>query len=71
MAYTDRGSGSAIMSAIIGLFIAVVLVIKTYHFKLKSLFTGKASDREIETNQALEDKEKHWQRAHFQPDLFR
>jgi hypothetical protein len=58
MAYIDPGSGSAIMSAIIGLFVAVGLAIKTYWYKLKSLFAGKTSDPEVEANQELEDGEK-------------
>lgn len=41
MAYIDPGSGSAIMSAIIGFFVASGLVIKTYWYKIKSIFTGK------------------------------
>ena len=57
-AYIDPGSGSAIMSAIIGLFVAVGLAIKTYWYKLKSLFTGKASDPDLGANQDLEDREK-------------
>ena len=36
-AYIDPGSGSAIMSAVIGFFVAVGLVVKTYWYKLKSL----------------------------------
>ena len=44
MAYIDPGSGSAIMSAIIGLFVAVGLAIKTYWYKLKSFFTGKKNN---------------------------
>lgn len=40
-AYLDPGSGSAIVSAIIGAFVAAGLVVKTYWYKLKSLFTGK------------------------------
>lgn len=43
-AYIDPGSGSAIMSAIIGFFVAVGLVIKTYWYKIKSIFTGKKSN---------------------------
>ena len=57
MAYIDPGSGSAIMSAIIGLFVAVGLAIKTYWYKLKSLFRGKASDLDIETSQEPEERE--------------
>ena len=41
MAYIDPGSGSAIMSAIIGFFVAGGLAIKTYWYKLKSFFVGK------------------------------
>lgn len=40
-AYLDPASGSAIISAIIGLFVAVSLVIKSYWYKLKSLFAKK------------------------------
>lgn len=39
MAYIDPGSGSAIMSAIIGFFVAISLAIKTYWYKIKSLFS--------------------------------
>ena len=38
-AYIDPGSGSAIMSVIIGLFVAIGITIKTYWYKLKSIFT--------------------------------
>ncbi len=40
-AYIDPGSGSAIMSAIIGFFVAIGLLIKTFWYKIKALFTGK------------------------------
>ena len=44
-AYIDPGSGSAIMSAIIGAFVAVGLVVKGYWSKIKSFFTSsKAKD---------------------------
>jgi hypothetical protein len=43
MAYIDPASGSAIMSAIVGFLIAVAMVIKTYWYKIKSLFTRKTS----------------------------
>lgn len=39
MAYIDPGSGSAIMSAIIGAFVALGLAIKTYWYKLKSILS--------------------------------
>ena len=38
-AYIDPGSGSAIVSLIIGFFVAMGLVVKTYWYKLKALFT--------------------------------
>jgi len=41
MAYIDPGSGSAIISAIIGLFVATSLAIKTYWYKIKSLLSSK------------------------------
>ena len=37
-AYIDPGSGSAIMSAIIGFFVAIGIAIKTYWYKLKGIF---------------------------------
>ena len=48
MAYIDPGSGSAIMSAIIGFFVATGLVIKTYWYKIKSIFTRKKADQKEE-----------------------
>ena len=39
-AYIDPGSGSAIMSAIIGGFVAIGLAIKTYWYKIKGIFSG-------------------------------
>lgn len=38
--YIDPGSGSAIMAAIIGAFVAVGITVKTYWYKLVSLFKG-------------------------------
>lgn len=40
-AYIDPGSGSAIMSAIVGFFVALAMIVKTYWYKLKSIFSGK------------------------------
>jgi len=42
-AYIDPGSGSAIISAVIGFFVAVGIAIKTYWYKLKSFFMGSKS----------------------------
>jgi hypothetical protein len=38
MAYIDPGSGSAILSAITGFLVAVVMLIKGYWYKIKSFF---------------------------------
>lgn len=40
-AYLDPGTGTMIISAIIGLFAAAVLAVKTYWYKLTSLFKGR------------------------------
>ncbi|MDC1433612.1 hypothetical protein N8157_03275 [Burkholderiales bacterium] len=48
MAYIDPGSGSAIMSAIIGLFVAVGLTVKAYWYKIKAIFIGKKSQQNSE-----------------------
>ncbi len=50
-AYIDPGSGSAIMSAIIGFFVAIGLVIKTFWYKIKSFFTGKKPEDHSETEE--------------------
>ncbi|MFK8012289.1 MAG: hypothetical protein AB8B80_09630 [Marinicellaceae bacterium] len=47
-AYIDPGSGSAIMSAIIGAIVAIGVTIKTYWYKIKSFFTGKKNKFEDE-----------------------
>ena len=45
-AYIDPGSGSAILSAIIGFFVAMGVAIKAYWYKLKSIFIReKNSDK--------------------------
>ncbi len=48
LAYIDPGSGSAIMSAIIGFFVAIGLAVKTYWYKIKSLFVK--SDKKVDSN---------------------
>ena len=41
MAYIDPASGSAIMSAVIGFFVAGSLALKTYWYKIKKVFLSK------------------------------
>lgn len=43
-AYIDPGSGSAIMSAIIGFFVVIGLTIKSFWYKIKAIFTGGSKD---------------------------
>ena len=45
-AYIDPGSGSAIMSAVIGFFVAIGLAVKTYWYKIKGFFTSKKDKNE-------------------------
>ena len=47
-AYIDPGSGSAVMSAIIGFIVACWLVIKTYWYKIKSFFVSTSKPTEAE-----------------------
>ncbi len=47
-AYIDPGSGSAIMSAIVGFFVAIGIAVKTYWYKIKSLLGGKNSTSDSE-----------------------
>ena len=57
-AYIDPGSGSAIMSLIIGFFVALGLTVKTYWYKLKALFTRQtrsADNPETEPEKSQED----------------
>lgn len=47
-AYIDPGSGSAIMSAIIGFLVAIGLALKTYWYKIKFFFGFKGERVESE-----------------------
>lgn len=47
-AYIDPGSGSAIMSAIIGFFVAIAMAVKTYWYKIKGILFGKKADKHSE-----------------------
>ncbi len=56
MAYLDPGSGSAIMSAVIGLFVAIGLTGKTYWYKIKAFFKGKNTAQESGSDPTSEDQ---------------
>ncbi len=47
-AYIDPGSGSAIMSALIGTIVAVGLFFKTFWYKIKSLFSRGSNKEETD-----------------------
>lgn len=52
-AYIDPGSGSAIISAIIGFFVAIGVVIKTFWFKILSILgLSKPSKDENEISES-------------------
>ena len=44
-AYLDPSTGGMLISAIIGMFATLGLVIKSYWYKLKSLFTTKDKNK--------------------------
>lgn len=54
-AYIDPGSGSAIMSAIAGLLVAITMAIKGYWYKIKSFFIkpkSKSAEKDSAANTA-------------------
>lgn len=61
-AYIDPGSGSAIMSVIIGFFIAVGVLMKTFWYKIKSFLgfskSAKTSDKSTDVHSASDDDKK-------------
>jgi hypothetical protein len=54
-AYLDPGTGSMILSAIVGLFATAALAFKTYWYKIKRMLTGKHPARKA---QPAEDEKK-------------
>ncbi|MDH3977564.1 MAG: hypothetical protein OEU86_03535 [Gammaproteobacteria bacterium] len=53
-AYLDPGTGSMIISAIVGLFATVGLALKTYWYKIKSLFRKDSAEPVASEEQPLE-----------------
>jgi len=49
-AYIDPGSGSAIMSAIIGFFVVIGLTFKSFWYKIKSFFSRKPKGDDTESS---------------------
>lgn len=55
-AYVDPGSGSAIMGAVVGFFVAIGLALKTYWYKLKSLVNGANKTQPPSESQSQNDE---------------
>lgn len=56
-AYIDPGSGSAIMSGIIGFFVAIGVLVKTFWFKIKGfLGLSKSKKNDSIKHSDLQDK---------------
>ncbi|MFW2404066.1 MAG: hypothetical protein ACN4GT_04800 [Gammaproteobacteria bacterium] len=53
-AYLDPGTGSMIISAIVGLFATVGLAVKTYWYKIKAMFRRDAPVAESSTEPAVD-----------------
>tara|TARA_Y100000816_G_C25923761_1_gene481706 strand:+ start:47 stop:235 length:189 start_codon:yes stop_codon:yes gene_type:complete len=48
-AYLDPGTGSSILSLIVGFFVAIGVLIKTFWYKIKSFFSfSKSTKKDIE-----------------------
>ena len=60
MAYIDPSSGSAIISALIGIFVALSMMVKTYWYKIKSFFGSgdKANDKRKVVSEDIAEIEK-------------
>lgn len=56
MAYLDPGTGSAVLSAILGAIAAIAFTIKTFWYKVKSMFSGKMDDQAPKSDQAQENE---------------
>jgi len=52
LAYLDPSTGSMLISAIVGLFASLVLAIKTYWYRLKSLFKRKPAETDPDDGSA-------------------
>ena len=53
-AYLDPGTGSSILSLIIGFFVAIGVLIKTFWYKIKSFFGLSKNTKKTDTEKNLE-----------------
>lgn len=56
-AYLDPSTGSMILSAVVGLFATAALAVKTYWYKLKSLFRGRAAEEPVNVEEPSAETE--------------
>jgi hypothetical protein len=61
-AYLDPGSGSAIVSAVIGAFVAIGMTVKTYWYKIKSFFVKQDTAENEEAESAEKNENSQEQR---------
>ena len=54
-AYLDPSTGSLILSAIVGLLATIALAVKTWWYKIKSLFRRNPAPREGDTTKSPRD----------------
>ncbi|MEX2149961.1 MAG: hypothetical protein WD793_07090 [Steroidobacteraceae bacterium] len=54
-AYLDPSTGSLILSAIVGLIATIGLAVKTWWYRIKSLFRRNSASTEGDTTQSLRD----------------
>jgi hypothetical protein len=52
LAYLDPTTGSMLISAIVGIFASLVLVIKTYWYRIKAFFKRKPAESEADDGTA-------------------
>jgi hypothetical protein len=50
-AYVDPGSGSVIVTTILGLIAAIGYIFRKYFYKIKRMITGKKADEEKQDNE--------------------
>ncbi|MDH3511341.1 MAG: hypothetical protein OER85_10865 [Gammaproteobacteria bacterium] len=56
-AYLDPSTGSMILSAIVGLFATLALAVKTYWYKLKSLFRRHSQQKSAPLDESAAEPE--------------
>ena len=55
-AYVDPGSGSVIVTTVLGLIAAIGYTFRKYFYKIKRMITGKKSEEEQQENECNSDE---------------